>query len=203
MKNRALPLVLAALLASAAHSPTVGATTMVPLSTNQLVDASDTIVQGTIQQVWTEEDSNGIVWTRTQIEVERTLKGDGDRTSWVVDQMGGSWGNHKTIVHGRARFSVGEKAVFFIEALPSGRIVLVGMGQGKFTLRQDPYSRETIVQRFNPGEAKAYDHRFLPLPAEVDRKFLIDFVDTIEHRVEQGWDGISIQIGRASCRARV
>jgi len=180
------------MMAGMALSTTINATTMVQLSTPQMVDASDAIVRGKITEVWTEEDENGIVWTRAQLEVSQSYKGQNVKDAYVIDQIGGRFGGNETQVSGRAHFSPGEEGVFFLERLGSGRITTVGLSQGKYTLRLDPYSQETIVQRYTPGKGKTYDHRFIPLPLEGERTFLIDLVDNIKNRVETGWDGTPI-----------
>ena len=179
----------ATLMTTMALSTSVSASTVVILSTNQMVDASDAVVHGTITEVWTEEDANGLVWTRAQLEVDRVLKGNDQKEAYVIDQMGGTFGGNQTTVPGRTRFSRGEEGVFFLEKLGSGKYSTVGMSQGKLTVRLDPYSREKIVQSYTVAPAKAYDHRFIPLPNAADRRFLTDFVHDIETRVEAGWDG--------------
>jgi hypothetical protein len=179
--------VLAACLASI--STPANATTMVQLSTIQMVDASDAIVRGTITEVWAEEDENGIVWTRAQIEVSQTYKGKAKKKAFIVDQLGGNFGGNVSSVPGAARFSPGEEGVFFLEHLESGRTTTVGWSQGKYTLRLDPYSREFIAQRFAPAPGQDYDHRFLPLPTEAKKLFLADLEDTIQGRIDAGWDG--------------
>ncbi len=182
-------LIIAALSAGTAFSGASNATTMVKLSTNQMVDAADAVVRGTITEVWTEEDANGVVWTRAQLEVNQTLKGQNVKNAYVIDQMGGRFGGNETTVPGTAQFSPGEEGVFFLEQLGSGRITTVGLSQGKFTVRLDPYSREKIVQRFATASGQTYDHRFIPLPTAEKRHFLIDLIDSIETRVQAGWDG--------------
>ena len=173
--KKLLPLVT--LMAGMAFSTTIHATTMVRLSTDQMVDASDAIVRGTIVEVWTEEDENGIVWTRAQLEVSLNYKGRNVKDAYVIDQMGGRFGGNETTVGGRAQFSPGEEGVFFLEQLGSGRITTVGLSQGKYTLRLDPYSQQKIVQRYAAAAGKTYDHRFIPLPEKADRTFLIDLLD--------------------------
>jgi hypothetical protein len=183
---------LVSLTAGMALSTTIHATTMVQLSTPQMVDAADTIVRGTITEVWTEEDANGIVWTRAQLEVNQSYKGQNVKDAYVIDQMGGRFGGNETTVGGRAQFSPGEEGIFFLEQLRSGRITTVGLSQGKYTVRLDPYSQEKIAQRYVAVAGKAYDHRFIPLPKQGDRLFVIDLVDTIEKSVAAGWNGVSI-----------
>ena len=168
------------------------ATTMVELTTHQKVDASEAIVRGVITEIWTEEDHKGIIWTRAQVEVSQTLKGDASKKAYVIDQMGGDFGANMTLVANTAQFSVGEDAIFFLETLGNGRTTTVGLSQGKLTTRLDPYSQELIVQRFLAPVRQQYDHRFLPLPPENEKVFLADFIDTIETRLDQGWDGKAI-----------
>ena len=183
----------AALLAAClAGVPTAADATMVDLTVDQMVDAANNVVRGTITEVWAEEDANGLIWTRAQLEVTETYKGDSSKRSFVIDQLGGKFGANISSVDDGVRFSVGEDGIFFLEVLGSGKITTVGFYQGKFTVRLDPYSRELIAQRFAPAPHKAYDHRFIPLPADDKRLFLIDLEDTIRNRVKTGWDGTPI-----------
>ena len=191
MKTRALTHALflfAAITIGSSAPQSANATSMVPLTHSQLVDAADYIVRGKVVEVWAEQAADGTVWTRAQVDISHTFKGK-NRSHLVVDQMGGTWGESETLVHGGARFSAGERVILFAEELGNGRIVSVGMQQGKYTLRMDPYSQETIVQRFSPGPKAAYDHRFIPLPPKADRLVVTDFEDEITDRLQSGWDG--------------
>jgi hypothetical protein len=173
-------------------SSTASATSLIPLSTDQLIDASDTIVRGTVTEVWTEHDEqSGYVWTHAQIAVERVLKGDDSAELLVIEQPGGTWANRTTTVSGVARFSVGERGIFFIEQLPD-RAAPVGMFQGKFNIQMDPYMREDIVHRFALPLGREFDHRFIPLPAEDSRVSVVEFEDVITDGVANGWDGVPI-----------
>ena len=176
----------------AALVSTTANASMVELSQDQLVDASNAIVRATVTEIWTEEDERGVVWTRAQLEVLETYKGNKLVKSYVIDQLGGRFGGNVTAMDAGARFSVGEEAIFFLETLGNGRTSPVGPSQGKFTTRMDPYSQEKIVLRFAPLGKQKYDHRFIPLPNEDDKVFMSDFIDRIEARVEQGWDGKAI-----------
>ena len=168
------------------------ATSMVALSQDQMVDASTAVVHGVVTEVWTEEDTKGVVWTRAQVEVRETYKGDTAVKAYIVDQIGGRFGGNTTGMAGTARFSIGEDAIFFLETLGNGRTTTVGLSQGKFTTRMDPYTQLQVVTRFAPPAHQKYDHRFIPLPAEDDRIYLSDFVERIQDRVQQGWDGQAI-----------
>jgi len=193
MKNgaftRAIILVAVSLLGTLTLTGPAQATSLIELSTEQLVDSSDAVVRGKIVEIWTEQDNDGVVWTRAQVAVSRTYKGDTARTAYIIDQAGGSWGKERTIVHGGARFSVDEDVLLFLETLGNGRTVTVGMKQGKFTLRLDPNSRTLLAQQFTPAPTKAYDHRFIPLPKAEVRRYFSDLEASITGRVAAGWDG--------------
>ena len=164
-----------------------GATTLAPLSTEQLTDAADAIVKGTVDAVWTEMDDDGKCWTRARVDVERALKG-APGPEVVVSQMGGICGPLAGRVESTARFSEGEEAYFFLEEL-NGYTGVVGMVQGKFTVRMDPAARHDIVMRYTLPSDKPYDARFLPLPPADQRIAATDFERTVTARVAQGWDG--------------
>jgi len=168
------------------------ATTMVPLSLNQLVDASDEVVKGQVTEVWTEPDpKTGMVWTFAQIEVSKTLKGDPGPVV-IIEQPGGKWGSKEARIEGVARFSVGEQGYFFVEHLASGHNVSVGMSQGKYNIIMDPYQRQEIAVRFPVHIQRTFDHRFIPLPVKKLRTTTAEFELSITNRVEHGWDGKAI-----------
>jgi len=169
------------------------ATTMVPLSVEQMVDLSSTVVRGKVTNVWTEPDTNTrSVWTYAQVEVEKVFKGETTTDILVLEQPGGVWGASETIVEGVARFSVGEEGYFFVESLDSGRSVTAGMFQGKYNVIFDPYSREELAVRFPVHPSRDFDHRFIPLPPEKQRMSVDVFEDQIEAFVQDGWDGTAI-----------
>ena len=164
-----------------------GATTLARLSTEQLTDAADFVVLGTVDAVWTEID-NGKCWTRARVDVERTFKGAPD-AQVVVSQRGGFCGPMAERAESVARFSEGEHAYFFLEELENGSTGVVGMMQGKFTLRMDPTVRHEIVMRYTVPSDKPYDARFLPLPPADQRISATDFERSVTARVAAGWDG--------------
>jgi len=173
-------------------SSTASATSLAQLDTDQLIDASDTIVRGVVTATWTErDDASGHVWTHAQVEVTRVLKGDEHAELLVIQQPGGTWANITTTVTGTARFSIGEEAIFFVEQRGE-RMMPVGMFQGKFNVQMDPYQREHIVHRFALPDGRDFDHRFIPLPPEGQRTTVADFEQTVRDGVADGWDGRAI-----------
>ncbi|MCB9795511.1 MAG: hypothetical protein H6741_22625 [Alphaproteobacteria bacterium] len=169
--------------------PEAQATTLSALTVEQMTDASDLVVRGVVTEVWAEEDDKGRIWTHAQVEVSQVFKGDTQTRSVIVDQMGGVLGENTMIIAEATRFSVGEEAYFFLETLGSGHTVTVGMFQGKFTVRQEPYTGDEMVLRFRVPQSRPYDHRFIPHPEESQRVYAPELEEAIVERVELGWDG--------------
>ena len=169
--------------------PQANATSMVELSIDQLIDASEEIVKGTVVATWTERDpKTQMLWTHAQIEIEETFRGDA-KEILIIEQPGGTWGSTDLVVEGIARFSEGETGYFFVEYLASDRYVPVGMFQGKFNVLMDPYSQNEIVHRYALHPSQKFDHRFIPLPTKENRVSTQMFEEQILSGLENGWDG--------------
>ncbi len=177
-----------ALFGAGLHSGPASATTGIAYTLDQRVDAAEHIVRGEVLDVWTELDSNGNVWTRVLIEVSQVLKGPQVDTL-VISEAGGTFGNVRTTVVGATGFSVGEDLVVFGSVRGEGRVQLVGLSLGKLTVRLDPSTRREIVQSWVAPKGMDFDHRFIPLPSDGSQVFLDDLVDSVQARLELGWDG--------------
>ncbi len=189
MTRNKLMLVAAVALAGWLHPGGAQATSLAPLTVEQMTDASDLIAHGVVTEVWVERDSQGNLWTRANVELTRTLKGDTGIDAITVDQLGGVLHDEFQIVAAVPRFSQGEQGLFFLETLASGRTSVVGWTQGKYTHRIDPDSGEAMAVRYPVPLTRAYDHRFIPHPAPADRIYMADLEDQILERLAIGWDG--------------
>ena len=166
------------------------ATTMVPMSVEQMTDNADYVVRGTIVEVWSERDTErGHIFTRAQVEVSTVFKGELASQALVIEQVGGVVASDYELVSLAARFSVGEEAFFFLEELRPGHLSVVGMYQGKFTVRMDPDTGDEMVVRYTVPQDAWYDHNFIPHPAREQRVAASDFERVVTRRLEQGWDG--------------
>ena len=166
------------------------ATTMIQLSVDQLVDASDTIVKAQVVSIWTEIDpKTQMIWTHAQLDVSEVLKGSLNSEYIVIEQPGGAWGSKTATIESVARFSLEEEGYFFVEHLSADRSVPVGMFQGKYNILMDPYTQKEIVHRFPLHPSRAFDHRFIPLPPEEHRVSLESFEEKILSHIEEGWNG--------------
>ena len=136
--NRVLALSIAGLVLAGAAS----AATVKKLTLKNLVDVSTVIFQGVVKaQSSQRRDSPLQIHTQTVFQVNKVLKG-AQRSSYTLTQLGGVHGEGaQRIVQqvpGYARFKVGERVLIFLEPTTTGRLVVTGLAQGKFTLAEDP-----------------------------------------------------------------
>src|SRR3954470_8657952 len=112
---------------------TVYATTVQRLGLEDLVKRARTIVVGKVtnsRTYWTPDRK--LILTDYTIQVDENIKGSSSRTV-AVTSIGGRIGDVELHVSGMPSFQQGENAVVFIEE-SAGRQVVLGLGQGKFTV---------------------------------------------------------------------
>ncbi len=169
---------------------TAHATTFAEITVEQFTDASTYIVEGTVSEIWTEiSDHDGHVHTKARVAVSQTHKGPDTPTELVVDSMGGTMGVHQTVIHGQARFSVGEDVFLFLDDTSDGRLVVASKFLGKYTLRRAPHETRHHVMQWQGSLTDTFDHRFLPHPAAGDRVYIDDLRERVQNRLDAGWDG--------------
>ncbi|MCB9546980.1 MAG: hypothetical protein H6706_14160 [Myxococcales bacterium] len=127
------------------------AATVLRLEPVALAERSVLIFIGTVSdQKSTLQESPRQVFTETTFRVEQVVKGEKQAT-FTLRQLGGSVGEGATFfgqdVPGYARFQVGERVALFLERTDTGRLVVTGLAQGKYTLRVDPKTGETMAER--------------------------------------------------------
>jgi hypothetical protein len=144
-RMRPLVLVLIVVLNLAALVQPISAVTVVPLSFDQLVAASSTVVHGRVTDVrgqWT-VDRRGIESLVT-VEAQSYLKGMlGDRVT--VRVPGGEAGGLVNIVAGAPSFRTGDRVILFLSTRGPSVPVITGTTQGVFRVVTHPASGEAMV----------------------------------------------------------
>lgn len=180
---------IALLVATTFASPAARATTFAELSIEQFTDASTWIVEGTVQEVWTELDTERmLVWTRARIALSSVHKGPGNPTELIVDSLGGAVGDFSVYVPGQAQFSEGEDVFLFLDQLGE-RVVPVSKFLGKYTIRRATGETRPHVMTWHGNARDRFDARFLPHPAPEHRQYLDDLRERVQQRLDTGWDG--------------
>jgi hypothetical protein len=121
------------------------ATTVVPLSFEQLVNESQSVVYGRVSDVraqWTAD--RRFIESVVTIEILRGMKGTA-RESIAFTVPGGQVGRYLNVIPGAPSFSTGDTAVFFLTARGAKLPVTTGLTQGIYRVRRDEASGEMLV----------------------------------------------------------
>ncbi len=134
----------------------VQATTLLALDVPALTKGSSVVARATVRSVgarWTKD--GGRIMTDAVLEVTEPWKGAPSKQVTVM-QPGGVVGEVGQLVHGTAKFTVGEDVVVFLE--PRGdRFLLTGMLQGKFKVERSSDGKAVFARQELEGDAMLVD----------------------------------------------
>lgn len=133
------------------------ATTIVPMSLEELTRAASSVVEAHALRSWTSWNAqHTLIYTYTTFQVSRTLKG-ATANEVTVKQPGGSADGYTQKVSGVRHFQEGEDALLFLRAsvAADGTQVVVGLMQGNFRVARTT-AGETLVSN-GVVEAQQYD----------------------------------------------
>ncbi len=133
------------------------ATTVVPMSVEELTRAASHVVEAHALHSWTSWNAqHTLIYTYTTFQVSRALKGRTAETI-TVKQVGGTADGYTQKVSGLRQFQEGEDALLFLRpsAGADGTLVVVGLIQGNFRVARTP-SGDAVVSN-GITEAQQYD----------------------------------------------
>lgn len=110
------------------------ATTVVPRSVEQLAAGSSNVVVGRAVRTWSQWNAQqGVIFTYTEFEVKRSLKGSAP-AKVTIRQLGGSARGITQKIAGVKQLQVGEDAVLFLHPSEErdGSMVVTSLMQGHF-----------------------------------------------------------------------
>jgi hypothetical protein len=140
MRSSVLVLSVICLLATS-----VDATTVAPLSFEQLVSESSAVVYGRVSDVrsqWTAD--RRFIESVVSIEVIKGMKGGASETI-AFTVPGGQVGRYRNIIPGAPMFAPGDLAVFFLTAHGARLPVTTGLTQGVYRVQRDAASGAMLV----------------------------------------------------------
>jgi hypothetical protein len=138
------------------------ATTVRKMELPELVSNSECIVQGRVEQVYTEWDAaRRMVFTYASINIDDPLKGERRRTV-LVRQVGGTIGALNMVVAGAPKFEKGDEVIVFLKTGAGGTYHVVGLNQGKYDITGD-YAVANVsgVTVVDPKTGKTSDAGFV------------------------------------------
>jgi len=167
----------------AAISTNVSATTVLPLSLEQLSDRAELIFYGSVLENTVIRDGNkGRIATLTRFQVHDLIKGQAADTH-TIKQIGGEIAGGRSLhIHGVPRYEVGESYVIFLPRPSSlGFSSPVGLHQGNFTVNET----DGVKSVSNGARLRGYSGdkaARAPLAVQADdptRAQLADFINSV------------------------
>ncbi len=123
----------------------VHATTLVPLSFEQLVNASSSVIYGRVSDVrgqWT--DDRRFIESVVTVEILQGMKGSA-RETVAFTVPGGQVGRYLNLIPGAPRLAAGDHAVFFLTSQGARLPMTTGLTQGIYRVQRDGASGEMVV----------------------------------------------------------
>jgi len=118
----------------------VSATLMMKkLSTDEMVQRSDTIAIGTVKGIEYKTNDKNQTFTYTTIECQNTYKGNKELECFQIIQIGGKTETYTTAVYGAPSYSVSEEVIVFLQTHRTQETLkqVVGLSQGKYSIVED------------------------------------------------------------------
>jgi hypothetical protein len=152
-----LPRILVALLLlSTIAVPRAGATTMVPMSLDDLASRSSAIVRATTLSTSVAWNENRVIVTTAHMRVTESLAGNlAPGQEFDVATLGGTINDMTLLVEDAPHFTAGADAVLFLEAGTAAPYHVTELAQGKFDVHRDATGRERISRDDLEGGAFA------------------------------------------------
>jgi PKD repeat protein len=150
-----------AVLIAVLFVPVASATTIVMPTDEQLIVKSPVIVEGTVLSSVPVRVGTRI-WTETQVNVERSIKGDASGTI-TIREIGGVLGDQFTKIFGAPEYSAGESVLLFLTPTPRGDYQTTDLFLGKFTADQLLDGRAMWIRHDETADAVLLDSDFHPI----------------------------------------
>ena len=128
-----------AMLSMLACAAAAFATTIRPITVEQLTEGSSLVIEGravSSYAAWDRKQQN--IYTYTSFAVKKVLKGGVRGDTVVVKQIGGQVDDTEERLVGVHYFAAGEEAVLFLFPSPNadGTMLVTGLMQGRFAVRR-------------------------------------------------------------------
>lgn len=166
----------------------VNATVVKKLSEEELAREARTILIGTctsIKSEWNEERTK--IFTYIRISPQNFLKGEEIPEEITIQQLGGEVGEIGMRVDETSVFEEGEEVLLFLKRGRKGLHRILGLSQGKFSVKTDPITERKILFRKRVERVRTR-HGIEKKIVEIgsDKKlFLDEFINKVQDIIQQ------------------
>jgi len=112
----------------------------------ELTQKAELVVAGKVLSKTSQRDEAGRIYTKIQLEISETWKGDAATNVLTVVHGGGTVGDERLVVSNQVEFEPGEEVVAFLVFNQRREGVCLGLSQGKFHVWNDSRTGEKLVR---------------------------------------------------------
>jgi hypothetical protein len=150
--RRSISVCCATFVALVLSAPTMSATTVLPMTFDEVLAEATTVVRGEVVDVrsdWRDrQPGSGPIVTFVTVRVQQTLKG-GPSTQMLLEFLGGTVGDRTLTVADMPEFRVGDRDILFINDVGRPASPIVGFFVGRFPIRVDAFTGREFVTTFD------------------------------------------------------
>ena len=114
------------------------ATTLVSMDLNDLSAQAELVVLGWVTGVEVQRNESGRLYTYVTLDNLEIRHGAHTESTLTLRFLGGELDGERQWVAGMPRFSIGERSLLFVQGNGTAICPLVGWGQGRFQVRNNP-----------------------------------------------------------------
>ena len=168
--------VLAWFLTVLSFSTPVAATTIVPMTLQDLAQSSVGAVIGTVQELMAVQAHDGRIFTLVTVAVEEVLAGDPLPSVITLKEDGGTVAGQQEVVFGTPTFQRGEHVLLFLTVRDDGSLQTNHLALGKFRLEPDATGMPQASQRLGPGTLVLTPPNVATLPPSIPLNDLLSAI---------------------------
>jgi hypothetical protein len=159
------------------------ATTVLPISEEELTKRATVIAMGVVEDVRSEYATDGsTIYTYIDVKVSRTLKGDVPDGTLKLRQLGGTVGDETVLLAGAPDYMIGEEFLIFAGPfIRTDYFGVLGIFYGRYDIGTDPSTGRKTVNgpSFSATHFDPQTHEELPRIDRPDPVYLDDFISEI------------------------
>lgn len=168
------------------------ATVVRKLGEYELTTQAQAIIIGKVTSItseWNEDQTK--IFTYVTIVPQDFIKGNDTSSEITVKKIGGKVGNIGMLVHGTSVYEEDEEVLLFLGEKLNGSRTVIGLSQGKFSIKSDPTSQRKILvkKEIQSTRTPAGKIQTRVLEIRTDQKIFMDeFLTRIRTILEQETD---------------
>src|SRR5437763_1576274 len=130
------------------------ATTIVPMTDDEMIIGARVIVTGKVLNIESSYDAQqDRIYTYVTVKVQQVLKGEISERRIVLKELGGQVGDRGLTIWGNPQFKRDERVLLYLDTWKDGSLRTYQMLLGKFTIVKDDASGHEYVQRGESDES--------------------------------------------------